>query len=212
MWPFPPIDLKKILIIAAVLVALTGVSVTVDRWWGAHKLADSTEIADLQRAKAVLALKVKGLDRELAVLKHRDTVHLAAIAKDSVQLKVASTQLASAKAAIDSDAVLHAGLVPIIAVHELEGKYEATIASCEHLNTDKDSRIDDLLKQISNQAAARVDLDISMAADATILKDTVAILKPPWPRRLIGWVDDHLVTGSIFTGLGTVIGIMIAKH
>lgn len=205
------IDPKKLGLIAAILVTFTIVSVTVDRWWGARELATRTTIEDLQRGNAVRDLKIKGRDRALAELQRRDSVHVVAIAKDSAQLKVASTQLATAKAAIDSDAALHAGLVPIIAVHELEAKYDAKVASCEHLNIDKDARIVDLQAQIANQAATRADLDVSKAADATILKDTVAVLKPPWFRRFVGWLDDHVVTVGVGGAIGAVVTLAITK-
>lgn len=211
MLAFTPIDLKKILIVAAVLVAFTVVSVTVHQWWVGREAVLSDQISVLKRGIAARDGKIKQQDQALAQLKQRDSAIVKTIAVAATQLAGAKTELAAARQAIDVDAATHAGLVPIVAVHSLEAKDDSTIASCEHLNRDKDTRIDELLGQIDNQAETRALADTNTTAHAEVLKDTVAILKPPWYKRALGWLDDHVITGGIGVGVGTVIGIMIAK-
>lgn len=195
-------------IIVAALLALTIASVEVDAWVSGLKVAHASEISELQRRIAVKDLKIKGRDRELAVLKARDTVIVRAIAHDSAVYASTKASLDSVKAAIDVDAAAHAGLVPILEVHQLETKYEAKVASCEHLSGEKDTRIDGLLAQIDNQAKTRADLDTNRTDEVKILKDTVAILKPPWIKRALGWIDDHVITLAI----GAAGGFIIAKR
>ena len=58
---------------------------------------------------------------------------------------------------------------------------------------------------LANQDTTRADLDTNVTADHAVLKDTVAVLKPPWFRRFLGWVDDHAVTLAIGAGGGYIV-------
>jgi len=207
----PPIQPKKIAIIAAVLVAFTIASVLVNQWWTGRETATRTEIADLQRGISVRDLKIKGQDRVLAELKHRDSLIVDTIATRTAQLADAKEILGEAERAMDADAAAHEGLVPIAAVHDIELKADVAIKSCEGIDTAKDARIDELLAQIANQATTRADLDTNRTAEATILKDTVAVLKPPWIKRALGWIGDHAVTLATGIGIGVAGGIAITK-
>lgn len=222
MLPLSPATVKKVAIGAAALVVLIVSSITVGRWWSGQKAALTDQIAGLKAGIASRDVQIKARDAEIHVrdnviagMRHQDSARVDTITTKTEEAAAAKADLATAEHAIDADAETHAGLVPIAAVHEMELKGDVAVKSCEDLGTQKDQRIDGLLAQLANEAATRAQLestraalDTNATAQTTVLKDTVAVLKPPWFRRFLGWVDDHAVTLAV----GAVGGFVIAKH
>jgi hypothetical protein len=167
---------------------------------------------DAQIASRDSAIKVR--DVALAALKKQDSTLAVVAASQQTQLDSSKRTMAMLKASIDSDAVTHQSLVPLPAVHQLELKYDGQVKSCEDLKTTDEARIADLTSQVANltktvsdQNTTRAQQDSNTAASKTILKDTVAVLRPPWWRRTLSWVGDHSVTLLI----GAAGGVIISK-
>ena len=210
MLTLTPAVINKIAAGAAVAVALLMVSVAVHDSSVARETALKDQIAGLKSAVAARDGQIKARTAELALLKHKDTVNAAIVAGREAQLQTAKTNLAEAERAIDAQAA-QSQVVPLPAVHALELKADSAVASCADVNKGLQDRVDNLLAALANQDSTRAQLDSNRVDEHQVLKDTVAVLKPPWIRRALGWIGDHAVTLLTGGAIGAT-AVAIAKH
>lgn len=200
------IDAKKLAVIAAVLFALTAVTVGVHGWWQEREGALTDQIATLEAGIKARDGQIRARDTRIALLVAHDSDVAREITANRGVLTVAKNDAAAARAALEAEAATHAGLVPIAAVHVVEAKLDSVVAACELQSARKDDRIATLIAEGRLKDTTRAQLDTSRAASDTVLKATVAVLKPPWVKRALGWVDDHLITGGLFAVGGYLLG------
>ncbi len=186
-------------------------SVEVHQWWVGREAVLTDRISVLERGIAARDVKIKAQDKALAELKHKDSAIVVTIAARTEELQSTKADLTNAEQAIEADAAAHEGLVPIAEVHTLELKEQLAIKSCENLGAEKDQRIDNLLAQLANKDTARALLDTNRVDETKVLKDTVSILKPPWIKRFVGWIDDHVVTLIAGAAAGAAGAIALTK-
>lgn len=199
--------IKRLGLIVFVIVAFITLWLTNKSALDAAAQKHEDEIAALQKQIFSRDTAIKRRDGELVLLKKQDTALIKIASVQAKALDSANKGWSAAKVAIDADAAVHAGLVPIAEVHALELKGEVAIKSCEDLRTTDNKRVMDLEAQVANLSQTRASLDTNRTDEAVILKDTVKILRPPWYRRTISWIGDHAVT----LAPGVIIGIVIGK-
>jgi hypothetical protein len=205
------IDVKKIGILIAVLVALTWGSLAVHDWWGKRETQLSDQIAALKAGIAARDVRIASQDAQLALLKKRDASIVKVVAQQNGELTKAKADLATTIAQIDAEALTHAGLVPIARVHVVEAEAANTIASCENIKTAQGDLIANLREQIANQALTRTLQDTNRVAGDSVLRQTVAILKPPWWKRTFSWIGGHGTTLGIGGGIALFVEHVIVK-
>lgn len=187
-------------LVAALTVLLVSAALGILHAINKHQSADS---ADLAKHKAELAAKDSIIARQDAAAK---ALHIT----DSVKLVVAVKQQqanfdrqrsAWERVKVTADT----GLVPASTVIHIQHVADSTITACVDLSTAYKVRVDNLLAQIAVKDSARANVDTVIVYKDAILKDTVAILRPPWFKRTLGWIGDHVVTvaGTVLVVLGT---------
>lgn len=177
-------------------------------WWVVRQAMLSEDISRRDQAIALRDAQIRKRDRELDSLKRRDAVLAAAARAAAHRADSTAAGWDDAKKQLEADAAAHGGLVSIEQVHVAEQKADVALLDCQALNQTQAARIDELVKQVANQAETRTDLNANRAAADSNRVDVVKLLKPPLWKRSFSWLQDHAIT----LAAGAVGGFILAKR